>query len=331
MKVAIIGATGMVGRVMVELLAKSDMPVEDFLPVASEKSLDKFVAFRGQQYSILSIDQALLAAPQLAIFSAGAAVSRSYAPLFAERQCYVIDNSAAWRMRPEVPLVVPEINATALQAQQYIIANPNCSTIQLVMAMAPLHKHYGVQRMVISTYQSVSGSGAEAVRQLRAERAGTQPASMVYPHPIDMNVLPHGGNFLPNAYTTEEMKLVHETQKILNAPTMGITATVVRVPVLGGHSESVNIQLSHAFEMDTVLQLLNDMPGVLVVDSPDNNEYPMPLYAQGKNEVFVGRLRRDESALNTLNMWVVSDNLYKGAAYNAIQIAQIVYEKYIKA
>ncbi len=322
MKIAIVGATGMVGRVMIEVLAQSNLAVKTLIPVASEKSQGQEVAFRGKTYRMQTLEEALDAQPDIALFSAGAKVSRQYAPLFTAQQCYVIDNSSAWRMDANVPLVVPEINANSIDAKQYIIANPNCSTIQLLMAVAPLHQSFEVERMVISTYQSVSGSGAVAVQQLESERQGKQPTAMAYPHPIDMNVLPHGGDFLPNGYTTEEMKLVNESRKILATPDLKVTATVVRVPVLGGHSESVNLQFKKAFDLDTVKQLLLAMPGVELIDNPAENAYPMPLYAQGKPQVFVGRLRRDESCENALNLWVVSDNLYKGAAYNAVQIAE---------
>ncbi len=322
MKIAIVGATGMVGKVMVEVLAQSDLAVKTLIPVASEKSQGQKVVFRGKTYRVQTLEEALDTQPDIALFSAGAKISRQYAPLFAAQQCYVIDNSSAWRMEADVPLVVPEINAHSLHSKQYIIANPNCSTIQLLMAVAPLHQTFEVKRMVISTYQSVSGSGAVAVQQLESERQGQQPTAMAYPHPIDMNVLPHGGDFLPNGYTTEEMKLVHESRKILATPDLKVTATVVRVPVLGGHSESVNLQFKKAFDLDTVKQLLSAMPGVEIIDNPTENAYPMPLYAQGKPQVFVGRLRRDESHENALNLWVVSDNLYKGAAYNAVQIAE---------
>lgn len=322
MKIAIVGATGMVGRVMVELLERSTMQVEKLLPVASAKSIGQSVTFRGKDYEVIGIEEALAAKPQIALFSAGSELSLEYAPQFAAQACYVVDNSSAWRMQEKVPLVVPEINAHTLRAEQYIIANPNCSTIQLLMAVAPLQRVYGIRRMLISTYQSVSGSGAKAVAQLQAERAGKQPAQMAYPYPIDMNVLPHGGNFLPNGYTTEEMKLVHESRKILAEPDLKVTATVARVPVLGGHSESVNLALKKDFEIADIRALLSAMPGVEVVDNPENNAYPMPLYAQGKPQVFVGRIRRDESQERSLNMWIVSDNLYKGAAYNAVQIAE---------
>lgn len=326
MKIAIVGATGMVGRVMVQMLAQSALSVTELIPVASEKSLGKTVEFRGNTYKTVTLDTALSMHPDIALFSAGATISRQYAPLFAKQKCYVIDNSSAWRMDTHIPLLIPEINAHSLQKAQYIIANPNCSTIQLLMAVAPLHQAFGIERMVISTYQSVSGSGAKAVQQLETERAGQIAQEMAYPYPIDMNVLPHGGDFLPNAYTTEEMKLVHESRKILSEPDLRVTATVVRVPVLGGHSESVNLQLKKAFDLDTIHKLLSAMPGVTVIDNPATNKYPMPLYAQGKTEVYVGRIRRDESQENTLNLWIVSDNLYKGAAYNAVQIAEMLAE-----
>ncbi|MEZ4885438.1 MAG: aspartate-semialdehyde dehydrogenase [Chitinophagales bacterium] len=321
MKVAVVGATGMVGKVMLEVLQERNLPVSQIFPVASESSVGKTILFKGQKEQIVSMEVALYNKPDIAIFSAGAGPSLKWAPQFEEMGTTVIDNSSAWRMHETVPLVVPEINADILTKNDKIIANPNCSTIQMVMALAPLHKQYKMKRLVISTYQSVTGTGKEAVAQLRNERSRLE-GDMVYPYHIDLNCLPHCDVFLDNDYTKEEMKLVHETRKILNDSTIGVTATAVRVPVIGGHSETVNVEFEHEYEMEEVRRLLTEMPGVVLMDNVQNNIYPMPFYQQGKDEVFVGRLRRDESQPKTLNMWIVSDNLRKGAATNAVQIAE---------
>jgi aspartate-semialdehyde dehydrogenase len=321
MKVAVVGATGMVGKVMLEVLQERNFPITQLMPVASEASVGKLVTFNNQQYPIVDMNVALYNKPDVALFSAGASVSRKWAPKFREMGTTVIDNSSAWRMDKDIPLVVPEINADILTADDKIIANPNCSTIQMVMALAPLHAEYTVKRLVVSTYQSVTGTGKAAVAQLRNERSRLE-GDMIYPYNIDLNCLPHCDIFLENDYTKEEMKLVHETRKILRTDKIGITATAVRVPVIGGHSETVNVEFENDFEMSKVRDLLNEMSGVVVMDNVARNIYPMPFYQQNKDDVFVGRLRRDESQPNTLNMWVVSDNLRKGAATNAIQIAE---------
>lgn len=328
MRIAIVGVTGLVGGVMLQLLENSSLKVEELIPVASEKSIGKEIQFKGKTYKVVGMKQALSLKPQIAIFSAGGSTSKKWAPEFAKIQCYVIDNSSAWRMEKNIPLVVPEINATAIKQEDYIIANPNCSTIQMVLALAPLHRAYGIKRLVVSTYQSVTGSGVEAVRQLQDERICRPSVEKVYPHAIDMNLLPHGGDFLDNGYTTEEMKLVHETRKILSAPDIKVTATVVRVPLMGGHSESVNVEFVNEFELQEVFELLDAYPGITVQDEPQNNVYPMPKYAEGKDDVFVGRIRRDESCDKALNLWIVSDNLRKGAATNAVQIAEYISQEF---
>lgn len=320
-KIALVGATGLVGSIMMKVLEERGFGGAEFLPCASVKSVGKKVCFAGKSYEILPVEAAIEAAPDIAIFSAGSGASLQYAPLFAQKGTFVVDNSSAWRMDANVPLVVPEINMDVVSANSKIIANPNCSTIQMVMALAPLHKHYGIKRLVISTYQSVTGTGVKAVQQLENERKGV-PSEMAYPYPIDMNLFPHGGSFEDDGYTTEEIKLVNETRKILRDNEIQITATVVRVPVCGGHSEAVNVELLHDFDIAKVRNLLQEMPGVCLLDQPEKNIYPMPKYAEGKDEVFVGRVRRDFSQPNTLNLWVVADNLRKGAATNAVQIAQ---------
>lgn len=321
MKVAVVGATGMVGGVMLKVLEEQDFPVTELLPVASEKSVGKEIIFKGKPFKVVSMDDAIAAKPAVALFSAGGGTSKEYAPRFAEVGTVVIDNSSAWRMEPNVPLVVPEINADVLTANDKIIANPNCSTIQMVLALQPLYKKYGIKRVVVSTYQSVTGTGVKAIAQMNNERAG-QEGEMAYPYPIDQNILPHIDVFMENGYTKEEMKMVNETKKIMRDENIKVTATTVRVPVRGGHSESVNVEFERDFDLDEVRNLLRNMPGVIVEDDLKNLKYPMPLYAEGKDEVFVGRLRRDETQPNTLNMWVVADNLRKGAATNAVQIAQ---------
>lgn len=326
MKIALVGATGLVGSVMLKVLEERGFANCDLIPAASARSVGKEVTFGGRQLKVVSVEDAIAQRPQYAIFSAGSAASLQYAPQFAEVGTTVIDNSSAWRSYEHIPLVVPEINIDVVSPADRIIANPNCSTIQMVLALAPLHRKYHIHRLVISTYQSVTGTGVKAVRQLNEERAG-RPCEKAYPYEIDLNVLPHGGTFEPNGYTTEETKLVNETRKILGDNTIQITATVVRVPVFGGHSEAVNVEFDQDYDLAQVRQLLTDMPGVVVLDNPDRNEYPMPRFAKDKDEVFVGRLRRDFSQPNSLNMWIVADNLRKGAATNAIQIMQKLIEK----
>lgn len=322
MKIAVIGATGVVGRVMIGVLDKSTVFAgAGLLPVASARSSDRRVSFHGKDHAVGIIADALAARPDIALFSAGAGLSLQWAKEFAGGGSFVIDNSSAWRKHEDVPLVVPEINAATISRDTRIIANPNCSTIQLVMALYPIHRKYGIRRLVVSTYQSVTGSGAAAVQQLEGERKG-QKVKRAYPYQIDLNLFPHGGDFLENAYTTEEQKLVDETRKILDDPNIEITATVVRVPVMGGHSEAVNVELESAFEIDDIRQLLMQTGGVTVQDDPANAVYPMPLMAEGKDDVFVGRIRRDHSRENSFNIWIVSDNLRKGAATNAVQIAE---------
>lgn len=322
MLVAVVGATGLVGTKMLRVLEERNFPVTQLLPVASERSWGKKVSFRGKEWTVMSADEAIARRPALALFSAGGATSAELAPRFAETGCYVVDNSSFWRMDPSVPLVVPEINADILTADDHIIANPNCSTIQMVLPLAPLHRKYCIKRIVVSTYQSVTGAGQRGIEQLEAERAGGSGTK--FPHPIDMNVLPHIDSFLPDGYTKEEMKMVNETHKILRDPLIAISATTVRVPVEGGHSESVNVEFCKPFDLCEARQLMADMPGVVVQDDPSNNVYPMPLYAWGKDDVFVGRIRRDPSVESGLNLWCVSDNIRKGAATNAVQIAQVL-------
>ncbi|MEG2665704.1 MAG: aspartate-semialdehyde dehydrogenase, partial [Bacteroidales bacterium] len=312
-------ATGLVGSVMLKVLEEYGITNIDLIPAASAKSVGKEVIFAGKKIKVVSVEEAIESAPNYAIFSAGGSTSTEYAPLFAKKGCIVIDNSSAWRMNKEVPLVIPEVNINAIKAENRIIANPNCSTIQMVLALAPIHQAFGIKRLVISTYQSVSGSGVKALKQLEDESKGIE-AERVYPYPINRNILPHGGDFQDNGYTTEETKLVNETKKILSDPAIGITATVVRVPVTGGHSEAVNIETQKPFEIKAIRTLLENMPGIKVLDEPLRNIYPMPLYCYNKNEVFVGRIRRDESIPNGLNLWIVADNIRKGAATNAVQI-----------
>ncbi len=325
MKVAVVGATGLVGSMMLKVLEERNFPVTELLPVASSRSWGKTVTFKGKPWTVISADEAVAQKPSLALFSAGGAVSGELAPRFAAVGCYVVDNSSFWRMDPGKPLVVPEINAHILTPQDHIIANPNCSTIQMVLPLAPLHKAYGIKRIVVSTYQSVTGAGQRGIEQLEAERAGGHGSK--FPHQIDMNILPHIDSFLPDGYTKEEMKMVNETRKILGDETIAVSATTVRVPVKGGHSESVNIELRKPYELDDVKRLLAAMPGIVIQDDPANNVYPMPINAWGKDEVFVGRIRRDTSIENGLNLWCVSDNIRKGAATNAVQIAQYLLEK----
>ncbi len=321
MRVALVGATGMVGTEMIKVLAESNMVISDFIPVASEKSVGKPILFKGNTYHCVSLQKAIELQPDIALFSAGGSVSLEWAPKFAAKGTYVVDNSSAWRMDKNTPLIVPEINADTLTSEDKVIANPNCSTIQLVMALKPIHDKYGIKRLIISTYQSVSGTGYKAVNQLEAERNG-EVVDKAYPYTIDKNCIPHCDEFLDNGYTKEEMKMVNETRKILGDDSIRITATAVRVPVDGGHSESINLELNSAFDLKELIDHLGSMPGVVIQNDSKNNEYPMPLMAKGKNEVFIGRIRRDDSADNALNMWIVADNLRKGAATNAVQIAE---------
>jgi len=321
MKIAVVGATGMVGTIILKLLEERNFPISELLLVASEKSIGKKIIFKEKLITIIGLSEAILKKPDIAIFSAGGSTSLKWAPKFAKTGTVVIDNSSAWRMDSTKKLVVPEINATTLTSYDKIIANPNCSTIQLVMALAPLHKKYKMKRVVVSTYQSVSGTGVKAVNQLENEIKGLK-SEMAYPYPIHKNALPHCDVFETNGYTKEEMKLAREPQKILDDCSFSITATAVRIPTAGGHSESVNVAFKNNFDLNEVRKILHETPGVTVQDNPDTNTYPMPIYANGKDDVFVGRIRRDETQANTLNMWIVSDNLRKGAATNAIQIAE---------
>jgi aspartate-semialdehyde dehydrogenase len=325
MKVAVVGATGLVGTVMLRVLVERKFPVTELIPVASERSVGKEIIFGNKPFKVVGLQTAVEMKPDVALFSAGGSTSLEWAPKFAEAGTTVIDNSSAWRMDPSKKLVVPEINADQLTKYDKIIANPNCSTIQMVAALAPLHKAYNIKRLVISTYQSITGTGVKAVQQLENEMAGVE-GEMAYPHPIYQNALPHCDVFEDNGYTKEEMKLVRETQKILDDKTIAVTATAVRIPTAGGHSESVNIEFSNDFNVVDVRSLLDQSPGVVVQDDLDNNLYPMPIYANDKDEVFVGRIRRDESQPNSLNIWIVSDNLRKGAATNTIQIAEYLVE-----
>ena len=324
MKLALVGATGLVGTELLKVLAERRFPLTELLPVASEKSVGQLVRFQGQDYPVLSLEAAMAARPAIAIFSAGGAVSKEYAPRFAAVGTTVIDNSSAWRMDPGTKLVVPEINGHLLTPADKIIANPNCSTIQLVLAISGLHARYRVQRLVVSTYQSVTGTGKKAVDQLMLERAGRPVPDPAYPHPIDLNVLPHIDVFEANGYTREEMKMVNETRKIMGDDGIRLTATCVRVPALGGHSEAVNVAFAEEFDLADVRAILAQTPGLEVVDDPAQNRYPMPLHSHGRDAVLVGRLRRDETQPRTLNLWIVADNLRKGAATNAVQIAELL-------
>lgn len=326
MRVAVVGATGLVGTKMLQVLEERNFPVDELIPVASAKSVGKEVTFKGKQYKIVSADDAIAARPNVAIFSAGGSTSTEWAPKFAAAGITVIDNSSAWRMDPTKKLVVPEVNAGVLTPEDKIIANPNCSTIQMVVALEPLHKAYKIERIVVSTYQSVTGTGVKAVTQLFNERAGKE-GERAYAYPIDLNVIPQIDVFLDNGYTKEEMKMVKETCKIMQDPSIRVTATTVRIPVVGGHSESVNVEFARDFDLAEVRNLLASAPGVVLVDEPATQQYPMPLNAHEKDDVFVGRLRRDETQPNTLNMWIVSDNLRKGAATNAVQIAEYLAGK----
>jgi aspartate-semialdehyde dehydrogenase len=326
MKVAVVGATGLVGTKMLQVLAERNFPVTELLPVASERSIGKQVDFKGKKYAIVSATDAIAAKPALALFSAGGSTSLEWAPKFAAAGITVVDNSSAWRMDPAKRLVVPELNADVLNADDKIIANPNCSTIQMVVALNPLHKKYKIKRIVVSTYQSVTGTGVKAVTQLLNERKGVT-GEMAYKYPIDMNAIPQIDSFLDNGYTKEEMKMVNETKKIMRDDSIRVTATTVRIPVIGGHSEAINVEFENEFDLTEVRALLEKAPGVVVVDDPAAQQYPMPKDAHERDEVFVGRLRRDETQPKTLNLWVVSDNLRKGAATNAVQIAEYLYSK----
>lgn len=326
MNIAVVGATGMVGTQILKVLAENSFPITELLLVASEKSVGKELEFGGTKHAIISMEEAISRKPQIAIFSAGGERSLEFAPRFAEVGTTVIDNSSAFRMDADKKLIVPEINASELTKEDKIIANPNCSTIQMVLALSEIQKQYGIARLVISTYQSITGTGVKAVKQLENERMDLK-GEMAYPYPIDKNCLPHGGEFQEDGYTSEEIKLVNETHKIFDDSSIGITATVVRVPVVGGHSESINVETKKPFEISDIRKLIADTPGVVLQDNPEMNVYPMPKYTEGKNEVFVGRIRRDFSVENGLNMWVVADNLRKGAATNAVQIAEYLVEK----
>ncbi|RYE35284.1 MAG: aspartate-semialdehyde dehydrogenase [Sphingobacteriaceae bacterium] len=328
MKVAVVGATGLVGTKMLQVLAERNFPVTELIPVASEKSIGKEVEFKGKAYKVVSVEDAISQKPDIALFSAGGSTSLQQAPLFAQAGITVVDNSSAWRMDPTKKLIVPEVNAHVLTVEDKIIANPNCSTIQMVVALKPLHDAYQIKRVVVSTYQSVTGTGVKAVAQLMNERKGID-GPMAYPYKIDLNVLPQIDVFTENGYTKEEMKMIKETQKIMGDDSIKVTATTVRIPVMGGHSESVNVEFERDFDLSEVKTLLENAPGVVVTDDIDNLKYPMPLDAHDKDEVFVGRIRRDESQPNTLNCWIVSDNLRKGAATNAVQIAEYLMENHL--
>ena len=321
MKVAVVGATGMVGEVMLQVLAERNFPVTELIPVASEKSVGKEIEFKGKTYKVVGLETAVAMKPEIALFSAGGETSLAWAPKFAEAGTTVIDNSSAWRMHADKKLIVPEINASELTKDDKIIANPNCSTIQMVLALAPLHKKYNIKRIIVSTYQSITGTGVKAVEQLENEYVGTK-GEMAYKYQIHRNAIPQCDSFEENGYTKEEMKLVRETQKILSDKTIAVTATAVRVPIVGGHSEAVNVEFSNDFEVSDIRKILHETSGVVVQDNTDTYTYPMPLFAQGKDDVFVGRIRRDESQPNTVNMWIVADNLRKGAATNTVQIAE---------
>jgi aspartate-semialdehyde dehydrogenase len=327
MKVAVVGATGLVGTKMLEVLAERNFPVTELIPVASERSVGKELSYGGKQYTIVSADTAIAMKPAIAIFSAGGSTSLEWAPKFATAGIRVIDNSSAWRMNDKCPLIVPEVNAHALGEEAMIIANPNCSTIQMVVALKPLHDAYTVKRVVVSTYQSVTGTGVKAVTQLNDERSGRHNGTKAYPHTIDLNIIPHIDVFTDNGYTKEEMKMVHETKKIMGSQNILVTATAVRLPVMGGHSESLNIEFVNDFDLADVRQMISKAPGVILQDEPASNHYPMPLTAHNTDAVYVGRIRRDDTQANTLNMWVVSDNLRKGAATNAVQIAELLLQK----
>ena len=327
MKVAVVGATGLVGTVMLKVLEERNFPLTELIPVASEKSVGKLITFKGKQFPIVSMETAIGLRPEIALFSAGGGTSLEHAPRFKEAGTTVIDNSSAWRMDPKIPLIVPEVNASTLSIDDKIIANPNCSTIQMVVALKPLHDAYRIKRVVVSTYQSVTGTGVKAVDQMMNERKGIHDGEMAYPYQIDLNVIPQIDVFTENGYTKEEMKMINETRKIMGDDSIRLTATTVRIPVMGGHSESVNIEFENEFDLSEVTSLLEKTEGIIVVDDIANLKYPMPKDAHEKDEVFVGRIRRDESMPNTLNMWIVADNLRKGAATNAVQIAEYLVRK----
>lgn len=327
MKVAVVGATGLVGQIMLKVLEERAFPVSELLPVASARSAGKTVTFQGKVYPVIGMEEAIAAHPDLALFSAGGSTSLEWAPRFAEVGCRVIDNSSAWRMKDGIPLVVPEVNGDVVTSQDKIIANPNCSTIQLVVALAPIHERFGIKRIIVSTYQAVTGTGMKAVQQYLDEAGGKKPAEQVYPHPIFANCLPHCDVFMENDYTREEMKMVHETRKIMGVPDLPVTATAVRVPVLGGHSESVNLELEKETTADEIRNLLATASGVKVFDNPAANQYPMPILAEGRDTVWVGRIRKDESRDRCWNLFIVADNLRKGAATNAVQIAEYLVHK----
>jgi aspartate-semialdehyde dehydrogenase len=326
MKTAVVGATGMVGRTMMNVLEERNFPVTELIPAESEKSVGKEIIFKGKPVKVVSVQDAVDAKPVFAIFSAGASTSKEWAPKFAANGTIVIDNSSFWRMDKNVPLIVPEINAHVLKKGDRIIANPNCSTIQMVMALAPLHRKYKIKRLVVATYQSVTGTGVKAVAQMENERKGVK-GEMAYAHPIDLNCFPHGGSFQPDGYTTEEQKLIDETRKILEDQSIMVTATVARIPVVGGHSEAVNVEFENEFDIEDVKKLIGGFPGNVIYDDPSANKYPMPIISHNRDEVFVGRIRRDLSKEKCLNLWVVSDNIRKGAATNAVQIAEYIVEK----
>ena len=326
MKLAIVGATGMVGEVMLQVLSERNFPITELIPVASARSVGKKIDFKERSFKVVGLSNAVSMSPDIALFSAGGETSMEWAPKFAEQGTVVIDNSSAWRMDPSKKLIIPEINANILTKEDKIIANPNCSTIQMLMALAPLKNNYGIKRIVVSTYQSITGTGVKAVQQLENEYNNVK-GPMAYPYPIHRNALPHCDDFMNNGYTKEEMKLLNETHKIFGDDSIGVTATAIRIPVVGGHSESVNVQLKREFELNDVRKLLYESPGIIVQDNPETNSYPMPIYSEGKDEVFVGRVRRDFSQENSLNLWVVSDNLRKGAATNTIQIAEYLINK----
>lgn len=326
MRIAVVGCTGLVGTQILKVIDEFNLNVDEIIPIASERSAGKSIRFKGKDYAVVGLRQGLEMKPDVAVFSAGGEVSKQWAPEFAKVGCFVVDNSSAWRMDNSKKLIIPEVNAHLLTEDDKIITNPNCSTTQMVAVLAPLHKAYKVKRLVVSTYQSVTGTGVKAVQQMENERKGVI-GEMAYPHPIDLNCIPHGGSFDKDGYTTEETKLVNETRKILGDQSINITATVVRVPVYGGHSEAVNIEFGNDFNLDEVKKMLSETPGVIVQDDPANNTYPMPLFAEGKNDVFVGRIRRDLSQPKSLNLWIVADNLRKGAATNAVQIIEYLYNK----
>ncbi|MEX1190122.1 MAG: aspartate-semialdehyde dehydrogenase [Bacteroidia bacterium] len=326
MKVAVVGATGLVGSKMLQVLEERNFPVTDLIPVASDRSAGKKIEFRGKEIEVVSPARAIELRPDIALFSAGGSTSLEWAPKFRDVGCVVIDNSSAWRMHADVPLIVPEVNAGDIPAKPGIIANPNCSTIQMVVALKPLHDAFTIKRVVVSTYQSVTGTGVKAVKQLMDERIGVAP-DPAYPYPIDLNIIPQIDVFLENGYTKEEMKMILETRKIMHLPNLAITSTTVRIPVIGGHSESINIEFENEFELSELRRILENAAGITVMDNPEKLEYPMPLQAHEKDDVFVGRIRRDESRANSINLWVVSDNLRKGAATNAVQIAELIFNR----